>query len=113
MARRKTDAQLEAEFQLKLIKELERRFPGCFIFPQDPQVRQGIPDLLILFRNYWAMLEVKASATSDTQPNQPYYVDLFDSMSFAAFIYPENAEDVLNDLQLAFSQRTPTRLALG
>jgi hypothetical protein len=34
---------------------------------------------------------------------------LFDDMSFAAFIFPENEEDVLNDLQHALTARRPAR----
>lgn len=92
----------ESVYQSRLIKELERRFPGCFILKNDSSYRQGIPDLLVLHGDRWAMLEVKAEESSPVQPNQPYYVDLLDRMSFAAFIYPENEEVVLDDLQRAF-----------
>jgi hypothetical protein len=51
------------------------------------------------------MLEVKASADAPEQPNQEYYVNSLDAMSFAAFIYPENEEEVLDDLQSAFERR--------
>lgn len=91
-------------FKAWLIKELEHRFPGCIIIPMDPNTTfQGISDLLMLHGSGWAMLEVKAHKNAKRQPNQPYYVDLFDSMSFGAFVYPENAEDVLDALQQAFA----------
>jgi len=48
------------------------------------------------------MLEVKASETSPEQPNQGYYVEKMNRMSFAAFIFPENEEEVLTALQAAF-----------
>ena len=92
---------LERDYQARLIKKLERLFPGCVILKNDPEYRQGIPDLLILHRARWAMLEVKASATSAVRPNQEYYVDLLNKMSFAAFIHPSNEEDVLRELHQA------------
>lgn len=93
---------LESRYQAKLIGKLKDRFPSCVVFKMDPSYIQGTLDLLILWNERWAMLEVKASAKSRTQPNQPYYVDLYNRMSFAAFIYPENEEDVLNALQQSF-----------
>jgi hypothetical protein len=92
----------EAAYQTSLIKKLEKLFPGCYIRKNDPAETQGVPDILILFGNRWAQLEVKLSKTSPIQPNQPYYVDLFNEMSFASFIYPENESEVLNDLQKVF-----------
>lgn len=93
--------RLERDFQAKLIKELKVMFKGCIIVKNDPNYIQGIPDLLILYNDRWAALEVKKSATAHHQPNQEYYVDLMDQMSFAAFIYPENKEEILYELQQA------------
>lgn len=93
---------LESEYQAKLIKTLRGLFPGCFILKNDPTYLQGVPDLIILFKDKWAALEVKSSARSKEQPNQRYYVDILDRMSFSAFIYPENEADILSDLQRTF-----------
>lgn len=92
----------EITYRRKLTKKLDLLFPGCQILKLDPQDNQGHPDLLILFKNFWAMLEVKFSAKADQQPNQAHWVGVFDEMSFASFIHPQNEEQVLNDLQLAF-----------
>lgn len=92
----------ESKFQAELIKELKVLFEGCVVIKNDSSYIQGIPDLLILFNDKWAMLEVKKSYKSPVRPNQIYYVDLLDSMSFAAFICPENKEGILNDLQQTF-----------
>lgn len=81
--------------------ELKRIFKGCVVLKNDSGYRPGIPDLLILHKNKWAVLECKKSATEKKQPNQQYYVDLLDSLSFAAFIYPENKDETLNALQQA------------
>jgi hypothetical protein len=48
------------------------------------------------------MLEVKLHRSAGVQPNQQHYVEQMNGMSFAAFIYPENEEIVLHDLQSAF-----------
>ena len=63
---------------------------------------QGIPDLLILWKNKWATLECKRSSKASKRPNQEYYVSKMDEMSFSRFIDPENKEEVLNDLEQAF-----------
>jgi hypothetical protein len=93
-------SRLESGFQDKLRDELKTLFPGCMIFKMD-QI-QGIPDLLVLYKNKWCSLECKKSARARRRPNQEYYVGLMNEMSFSRFIYPENKEEVLNDLQKAF-----------
>ncbi len=89
----------ENEFQSKLITELKSRFVGCEIIKNDSSYIQGICDLIILYKNKWAMLEVKKSKEAKKQPNQEYYVNKFGKMSYAAFIYPENKEKILNELE--------------
>lgn len=102
----------EAQYQAKLIKDLKKSFPDCVVFVNDPTIQQGIPDLLVLFSNSgWAMLEVKISERAPRQPNQEYWVDFYDQLSYAAFIYPQNQEAVFDDLQQAFGPRRPTRLS--
>lgn len=87
---------LESGFQDKLVKDIKKRLPGSMVFKMD-QI-QGIPDLLILHNDKWASLECKKSANANRQPNQEYYVELMNDMSFSRFIYPENREVVLNEL---------------
>lgn len=101
----------EAIYQRKLIRRLEQIFPGCQILKLDPSENQGHPDLLILFRDQWAMLEVKFEAGAHEQPNQAYWVQVFDEMSFASFIHPQNEEQVLSDLQYAFGVTGKTRVS--
>lgn len=93
---------LESAFQSKLIKEIKARFDGCIVTKLDSSYIQGIPDLLILYKDRWAVLECKKSAVSSFRPNQKYYIDKMDRMSFARAIYPENKEVVLNELQRSF-----------
>lgn len=95
-------AKLEKDFQAKLIKDIKKLFPGCMVMKTDPTYIQGIPDLLILFKNKWASLEVKKSIGASKRPNQEYYVDKMNEMSFSKFICPENKEEVLDELRKAF-----------
>lgn len=104
-------SQQERDYQAKLIKKLNHLFPGCVVLKNDSEYRQGIPDLIILYGESWAMLEVKSSANAVEQPNQRYYVELLDDMSFADFIYPENEEQVLHDLQRALQAPRDARLS--
>lgn len=89
---------LENKFQANLIREIKNILPGCIVMKNDSSYIQGIPDLLILYKDKWASLECKKNARASKQPNQEYYVRMMDDMSFARFICPENKEDILNEL---------------
>lgn len=93
---------LENKYKTKLANKIENLFPGCLVVHLDPNEIQGIPDLLVLYENRWAALEGKKDSRSPLRPNQQYYVDLMNDMSFAAFIYPENEEEVLYALEQSF-----------
>lgn len=101
----------ESDYQAYIIDTLSDMFPDCFILKNDSGYRQGIPDLTIFWRDQWAMLEVKASKDTPHQPNQEYYIRELDKLSFAAFIYPENEEEVLHDLQQTFRPRRSARVS--
>ena len=98
---------LESKFQRELVGELEVMFPGSLIYKNE--TKQGFPDLTILYKDHWALLECKKSEDADHQPNQDYYVERANNMSFSRFIYPENKQEVLNELQQAFGVRRKTR----
>lgn len=102
---------LENKFKTKLCNELREMFPGCIILHMDPNEIQGIPDLIILYENKWAALEGKKNANASHRPNQDYYVDLMNRMSYASFIYPENKEEVLYELQQTFKHRRAARFS--
>lgn len=95
----------ENKFQSNLKKELKEMFPGCIVTKLDSGDIQGIPDLLILYKNKWATLENKRNAKASHRPNQEYYVDKMNEMSFSRFIYPENKEEVLNELKGMFDKK--------
>lgn len=91
---------LESKFQRELIDELNGMFPGALIYKNE--TKQGLPDFTILYGKNWALLECKKSEDAKHRPNQDYYVDMANRMSFSRFIYPENKQEVLNELQQAF-----------
>lgn len=91
----------ESDFQAKLIKELEKKFPGSIVIKNDPNHIQGFPDLTVLYKDRWAVLECKQGTKAKKQPNQEYYVSTLNQMSYSAFICPENKEEIMNELQQA------------
>ena len=92
----------ESKFQAELKKELKEMFPGCIVTKLDSGDIQGIPDLLVLYKNKWATLENKRSKNAPKRPNQEDYVEKMNKMSFSRFIYPENKEEVLHELRETF-----------
>lgn len=100
----------ESEYQSRVIATIYNMLPGCIVIKNDSSYMPGIPDLLVLYGDKWAMLEVKVLPTSKRQPNQDYYVELLDSMSFAAYIHPGIEEEILHDLQCAFRVSRKARI---
>ena len=89
----------ENQFQRTLVREIRDHYNNeCIVTKLDSGYIQGIPDLLILHKDKWATLECKKNRNAHRQPNQQYYVDKMNKMSFSKFIYPENKEEVLNEL---------------
>lgn len=98
---------LERDFQSKVIKEIKSIFPKGFVLKCDgSNTPSGFPDILIINGSKWGVLEFKRSekerySTNGLRPHQEYYIKTLGEMSFARFIYPENKEEVLNELQQA------------
>ena len=95
---------LERDYQRNLVKKLKQIFPGCIVMKNHEQLKQGIPDLTILYKDKWACLEVKKSENASHRPNQDYNVEKLKGMSYAAFIYPENEEKIFSELREVFEQ---------
>jgi hypothetical protein len=98
----------ENTYQAHLIKRLQNRFPGCLVLKNDEQYITGIPDLTLLWRDKYALLEVKRSekemdANDPRVATQMFYIASVVNMGGVAdFIYPENEEEVLDAVQRAF-----------
>jgi len=96
---------LESIIQASIIRELKRQYPGAVVLKTDPSYIQGFPDLLFLQSNFWAALEVKGLENSSRQPNQEYWVDRLDLLSFSRFICPSNVDRVFDEMDDALGER--------
>jgi len=96
---------LESSFKTVILERIKKLYPDIIILKNDSGYLQGIPDWLFLLGDTWFSLEIKRSEDSPVRPNQPYYVERMNQMSFSAFVYPENAEEVLDEIQRAFPIR--------
>lgn len=94
--------KLESKFQKDLMDEIKKEFPGCLVMKNDSAYIQGIPDWTILYKDKWAVLEAKREANANKQPNQDYYVEKLNDMSYSRFVYPENKDEVINELRRFF-----------
>lgn len=95
----------EGRFKSKFIKNLEETFPDCIVTKLEADFKAGIPDILIVRGKRWATLEAKASKADVTKPRQnkdaqDYYVGKMNKMSFSSYVYPENEQEVLNELKV-------------
>ena len=95
--------KLESKFQKELMDEIKTRYPGCVVLKNDSSYCQGFPDWTIFYKDKWACLECKQSKSARKQPNQDYYVDKLNQMSYSSFVYPENKDEVLRELHEVFS----------
>ena len=95
-------AKLESDFQKDFMDEIRRIFPGCVIIKNDSSYIQGFPDWTIFYRDRWAVIEAKRTRDAEHQPNQDDYVNQLDYMSFSRFAYPENKDEVLEELYRHF-----------
>lgn len=102
---------LESEYKRQLVSKIEDMLPGSVVLRNDANLRQGIPDLLVLYMDRWAMLEVKRSEREPYRPNQEYYLEKLGKMSFSSVIHPQNEEAVLHALQRQFQVGRTTRVA--
>lgn len=94
--------KLESVFQSNLIKEITERLPGSMVLVKPGYYVQGFPDLMVLYENQWACLEVKRSLNEPYQPNQEWWLGELDSMGFAAMICPENYKEILDEVFRSF-----------
>lgn len=99
-------AKLESKFQKDFIDKVKIRYPGSIALKNDSSYIQGFPDWTILYKDKWAVLEMKKDRGAHKQPNQEYYVDKLNKMGgFSRFVFPENEDEVLDDLDTLFKRK--------
>lgn len=98
-------SKLESKFQKDFIDEAKERYPGCVALKNDSSYIQGFPDWTLLYEDKWAVLEMKKKRGARKQPNQEYYVNKLDKMSFSRFVFPENRDEVFEDLDRFFKRK--------
>ena len=99
-------AKLESKFQKDFIDKVKTRYPGSIALKNDSSYIQGFPDWTILYKDKWAVLEMKKDRGAHKQPNQEYYVDKLNNMGgFSRFVFPENEDEVLDDLDTLFKRK--------
>lgn len=107
MARRPSDAKLEADFQAAFIKRLRRGFDRVIVLKNDSGYLQGIMDLTVILPGVIVFIECKPYEDAPYEPNQEYYLDLVRQFGFfSCTLYPENEEEVFRAIQRAV--RTPS-----
>lgn len=101
--------KVESRVQHTLIERLKETFPGCVVLKNDAGYKKNIPDLTVFYKDHYAMLEVKASKKAylaslhdDSRKNQEYWINKFGEWTFAAFVYPENMNDILEEMKEVF-----------
>lgn len=96
---------LEKIFVKHFRYELQKRMGETHLDYIHPRAySRSQPDLIILgSKNIWAALEFKESKNAHRQPNQEYYIKRLNEKGFARFVYPENVEEVLDELEELFT----------
>jgi len=90
--------KLEAAFQSDLKKEIEGLLTDCVVLVKPGFTLLGFPDLLILYKNQWAALEVKRSEHEEYQPGQEWWIGELNAMSYSAMICPENRKEIIGEM---------------
>lgn len=103
---------LESVFKKRLINRILSEFPGAIVLKADANYIQGITDNFVLYGDRWVAFEAKRSKVAPHQPNQDYYVDLLNGMSYASFVYPENEEKFIYEIQRSFWLTRPARIPI-
>lgn len=92
----------ESNIQSDIIKRLKGM--GCVVikYEQNATTLKGFPDIMFMKGPFWGALEVKTSKKAHKQPGQQDWIDKLNEMSYAKFIYPENKEEILNEIKEFF-----------
>lgn len=90
--------KLESTFEKEFCKALRQTLGERYTYTFKLTAAKGIPDRLILYKDKYALLEFKQYKNAKKQPGQETWVGHFDNLAYAAIVYPENAEKVMQDI---------------
>jgi len=94
---------LESTFKRRFKLDIVARFPDVEIFEPNATHKRSSPDMVLLDVMGWAALEFKRSDDASQQPNQERRIKKLKRKGYAAIVSPENAEEVLDELETLFS----------
>lgn len=89
----------EVDFQSKFISKLRKLGCKCYKQQMNATTRAGTPDYIVLVGPVWIMLEFKRSKNAPKRPGQQQNIDWANEVSFGYFCYPENADEVYNEIK--------------
>lgn len=93
----------ESEFRTKFLHDFKKLSPDIIIEFANANRRNGIPDVIIFYKKKHARLETKKSKDASKRQLQEYYIEYFNKQGiYAAFLMPENKEEVFNELRRYF-----------
>lgn len=93
---------LEKDFKQKFQKELKKRVKPVAIlqYKQDATTLKGFPDCICILEGVTIFIEYKKSAKARFQEGQKLWLKrLEDANHFCFTCYPENAEEVLKEIE--------------
>lgn len=92
----------EADFKQKFQKELKKRIKPVAIlqYKQDATTVKGFPDTIVILEAITVFIEFKKSKTAKFQEGQKMWLQrLADANHFTFICYPENAGEVLEEIE--------------
>lgn len=93
---------LEKDFQKDFIHKIKTLLPNSIAIKNDANYLQGFPDWTVIDGPRVYVFEAKAFKKANRQPNQEYYINAINAAGgFARFVYPENMQEVLDEIQRA------------
>ena len=93
---------LESEFKKKFCARVKRAVKPITIlqYKQDATTVNGFPDTIIILEGITVFIEFKKSKTAKFRPGQKEWIEkLNDNGHFAWVCYPENADDILEEIK--------------
>ena len=92
----------EAEFKKKFCARLKRAVHPMAIlqYQQSATTLSGFPDTIVILEGITVFIEFKKSKTAKFRPGQKEWIQkLNDNGHFAWVCYPENADDILEEIK--------------